>query len=143
MKKILLFLFNFCFLCTQLFALEFREGIKTFEARFIQTLTSQNGENIIYEGEVYFKIPNFALWKYTKPIPKEIYLHDNTSIVYEPKLQQAIISKLQENIDIFSLMRQAKKINENIYEAEVAGQVYNIKIKDGIPQEINFLDTLE
>lgn len=138
MKKIIV---SLCFLTILLSAVELNE-IQSFEAQFIQTLTSQN-EQILYEGEIYIQAPNNALWRYTKPIPKDIYIQESTSIIYEPKLQQAIITNIQENLNILSLIQQAKKIDKNTYEAKVAGVIYTILVQDGIPKEITFIDALE
>lgn len=138
MKKIIVFL---CLLKALLSGVELNE-IESFEAQFTQTLTSQNQE-IVYEGEIYIQAPSNALWRYIKPIPKDIYIQESTSIIYEPKLQQAIISNIQENLNILSLIKQAKKIDKNTYEAKVAGVIYTILAQDGIPKEIAFMDALE
>ncbi|WP_158654870.1 LolA-like outer membrane lipoprotein chaperone [Helicobacter mesocricetorum] len=138
MKKFFLFL---CFLKALSFGITLNE-IQSFEAQFTQTLTSQN-EQILYEGEIYIQTPNNVLWKYTKPIPKDVYIQDTTSIIYEPKLQQAIITNIQENLNILSLLQKAKKIDKNTYEAKIAGVVYTILTQEGIPMEVTFIDALE
>ena len=76
--------------------------LKSFSADFTQTLYSseKNQKPIIYKGKIEALAPSSAYWNYLSPIPKEIFIQDNTMILYEPKLKQAIITRLQENMNL-------------------------------------------
>lgn len=117
--------------------------IQTFEADFTQKLIAQDNSEIVYQGKIFAQSPDNVLWQYQKPIPKEVYIHSNEVIIYEPKLQQAIFSSLQEKLDIFALVNKAKKIKDNLYQAEVLEQKYNLIINEGILEKITFIDALE
>ncbi len=119
--------------------------IKTFSADFTQILHSseENAQNqIVYKGRVLALAPSKLRWDYVTPIPKEIFIEEGTMIVYEPKLKQAIVTRLQENMDLLYLLKNAKKITENHYEAMISEQKYNLLLENGLPKQISFNDTL-
>lgn len=118
------------------------KNIKSFEAEFTQILHSQN-DDIVYKGKIKSLAPHYVLWDYSSPITKQIYIQRDSMIIYEPRLKQAIISSLQENLDILSLIKSAKKIKDNLYESTIMGQKYNLTFKDGILNSITFEDSLQ
>ena len=69
-------------------------------------------------------------------------MQDNTMILYEPKLKQAIITRLQENMNLLSLLKNATKISEDHYESVILEQKYDLLLENGIPKQIVFYDTL-
>ena len=89
--------------------------IQSFRANFEQKVQSAEGQGstLRYTGEIKALAPVSVLWEYKTPIPKEIYIDNGAMIIFEPKLQQAIFTQLQENLDLFSLLKRAKKIKEN------------------------------
>lgn len=122
------------------------QNLKSFSADFTQTLTSKEEAKtqvITYKGKISAKAPQRVLWEYKSPVPKEIYINSGEMIIYEPKLNQAIIKRLEENLDIFSILKKAKKVDSTHFKAKILDQEYNIIIKDGILSEINFIDSLE
>ena len=118
--------------------------LKSFSADFTQTLYSseKNQKPIIYKGKIEALAPSSAYWNYLSPIPKEIFIQDNTMILYEPKLKQAIITRLQENMNLLSLLKNATKISEDHYESVILEQKYDLLLENGIPKQIVFYDTL-
>lgn len=118
--------------------------IQSFSANFEQRVHSADNKGSIlkYTGTLKALAPTSVLWKYETPIPKEIYIDNGTMIIFEPKLQQAIFTQLQENMDLLSLLKKAKKIKENHYEAVILGQKYILLLKDGILKELRFGDAL-
>lgn len=119
--------------------------IETFSADFTQILYSneENAQNqIIYKGKVSALAPSKLRWDYIAPIPKEIFIEEGTMIVYEPKLKQAIFTRLQENMNLLFLLKNAKKITENHYETMILEQKYDVFLENGIPKQISFNDTL-
>ena len=137
MKKIFLFFSFFTFL----FASEIRL-LDTMEADFTQTIIAEDESQIKYQGKMYAKSPAFVLWKYQKPIIKEVYIQSSKVAIFEPKLEQVIFSDLKENLDIFFLIKQAKNIKENLYTAKVLNQNYSIVTKSDIIQKLSFVDAL-
>lgn len=120
--------------------------LKSFSADFTQMLYSSEKEHqkpIVYKGKIEALAPSSAYWNYLSPIPKEIFIQDNTMILYEPKLKQAIITRLQENMNLLSLLKNATKINQNHYESVVLEQKYDLFLENGIPKRIVFYDTLD
>lgn len=133
-------IFGFTFLSA------YGENLNSFEAKFIQT-TYQGKEKIIYQGSLIAKRPHMAKWIYTLPLKKEIYLNENMVLVYEPALFQATISKLDQNIDFFSIIKQAKlessTQNISIYGAKIGDTLYHLEIKDDLPYRIIYNDALD
>ncbi len=128
---------------------EIKKDIQTFSADFTQTLRSaESGENgeknqIYYKGTIKALAPFNVLWIYTEPIPKEIYINHYLMVIYEPKLKQAIITRFKENMDLLSLIKNAKEISKNHYEADVGGQKYDLEFENGILKGISFIDGLD
>lgn len=137
MKKIFSLFFILCgFVYADIKVLE------TMEADFTQTIVAEDDSKIIYKGKMFAKSPSNVLWKYTEPIIKEVYIHSNEVVIYEPKLEQVIYSDLKENLDIFFLLKQAKKVKDELYSAKILNQNYNIVTKSSIVQKISFFDSL-
>ena len=119
------------------------EGISSYEARFVQRVFSEDGSTLEYQGKIYAKAPHYGLWVYEKPLLKEVYIAGDEVVVYEPFLEQATFSKLQDSLEFLSLLKSAKAKGEGIYEAEILGQKYEISsTKEGMPSEIVFFDKL-
>ncbi|WP_277641804.1 LolA-like outer membrane lipoprotein chaperone [Wolinella succinogenes] len=119
------------------------ESIGSFRSEFVQTIRSEDGKIIEYRGRVYAKSPYYGLWKYEKPMEKEIYIVDKQVVIYEPALEQATVSSLQNSIDFMALLRESKRNSEGIYEATVFEQKYQILADEkGEPQKVFFIDKL-
>lgn len=120
------------------------QKIQSFSADFEQRVySSENqGEVLKYTGIIKALAPSSVLWVYHKPIPKEVYVDKGMMIIFEPKLQQAIVTQLQESMDLLAVLKEAKPIQDNHYEAIVLGQKYTLLLDNGILKEINFMDSL-
>ena len=90
-------------------------NISSFEADFKQSIVDDQNKTIIYNGHIQAQKPQYALWKYTNPIQKSVYILLNKVVMVEPDLEQAIIKNIDSNFDFFSLLKSAKKINDNKY----------------------------
>ncbi|PID47369.1 MAG: outer membrane lipoprotein chaperone LolA [Proteobacteria bacterium] len=110
---------------------------------FTQTITSPEGSKIKYEGTFYAKKPYLALWHYTKPIEKSIYISNKDVLVVEPELDQVIVSKMENMPNISSILKNAKKISKNLYQTSFEDVVYNILVKNDKPESISYMDKLE
>ncbi|MCZ6116377.1 LolA-like outer membrane lipoprotein chaperone [Campylobacter ureolyticus] len=139
MKKIY-FLTAFLLFCVNLaFAspLEF----KTLQSNFTQTV--KNNENKIKYSGNFIATLNSALWSYKTPNLKDIYFNYEKVIIVEPDLEQAIITNLSDVPNLMDILKDAKKIDKNNYEAKFDGINYNLKFKDEILDEISYIDKLD
>ncbi len=112
MKALLIALF----FTTLLNALETQQ-LESFSADFIQSITDEHNKTITYSGTVIAKRPDFARWHYTKPIDKELYMYYGVLTIIEPEMEQAVIKKVDESIDLFTIIENAKQRNNNYFEA--------------------------
>ncbi|TLD85090.1 hypothetical protein LS70_000620 [Helicobacter sp. MIT 11-5569] len=121
------------------------QKIQSFSANFEQNVYSSEdkGSVLKYTGTIKALAPSSVLWKYDNPIPKEIYIDNGAMIIFEPKLKQAIFAQLQENMDFLGLLKQAKKIKDDYYEAVILEQKYTLVSESGILKKIYFSDSLE
>lgn len=120
------------------------EGVESVEARFKQRVHSSEGGAILYTGELYAKAPYYGLWKYQKPLHKEVYIHDKQVIIYEPELEQATFSTLQGSLDFLALLHGAKRDEKGVYRARIGEMEYQIFVDEaGNPEQIRFIDSLQ
>lgn len=140
--KILLSLI--CFFTLSIAAMDIK-NLDTFKAEFTQNIKSTSGKAIEYKGEVFIKKDGKILWKYKTPIIKNVYIINNFAIVDEPELEQAIYTELQSEINIIKLLKNAQKINENIYMATVDNVDYLIETvnKKELIKNIKYKDKLD
>lgn len=136
MKKLLLYF------STILLLLGWGENIKSIEADFIQT-TYQNDEKIIYSGKLFALKPNLAKWVYTTPLKKEIYLNGKNVIIFEPFLDQATISQINQQIDFFSIITSAQIKKDGNYHTKIGNTNYTLILKDNIPHQIIYKDEFQ
>lgn len=114
--------------------------LKSIKAEFIQTIKSEDGI-IKYSGKLIATANQKAYWEYIKPIEKEIFINKNEAIIYEPNLNQAIISK-KINVDFIKIINSIKE-NENGLISEVNGIIFEISLKNNKPHKINYIDELD
>ncbi|AZV46655.1 hypothetical protein C3L23_05000 [Nautilia sp. PV-1] len=86
-----------------------------FSADFTQKI-QQDNHTLIYKGKIYTDSKN-VFWQYTYPNEKKIWINDRVYI-YEPDLMQVTISK-KPKFNLFNALKNAKKIKNNEYVAEV------------------------
>ena len=93
--------------------------LHSFEAAFIQTITDEEGQKLSYSGTLTAKEPQFALWIYKKPVNKTVYIQKGRVTMVEPEIEQVIIRDIRSDINLFSLLSNAKKVKENTYVTEL------------------------
>ncbi len=125
-----------------LFALDFRDKT-SFEASFEQSIVNSSNSEILYGGKLFIKEPSQVLWRYETPIQKDVYINDTEVVIIEPELEQVIVSRLQKELNILKLLNDAKKINENKYEADLYDTKYFLEIKDNELEKISYKDELD
>lgn len=118
-------------------------NIKTFEAEFTQTIQNPSGTKVHYDGVLHIKEPNTIRWQYKKPIEKFVYIKKYTITIIEPELEQAIITKLDKEINILALLKTAKKISTNIYLSKFNNVDYTIELTNNLLKRISYKDELE
>jgi len=118
------------------------EELKTFKSEFTQLVINESGKTISYKGEVFIKNNGKVLWKYKTPIVKNVYLIDDLVIVDEPELEQAIYTKLEKEINMLKLMKEANKIDKDLYKANLYNTNYFITIKDDKIKSLSYQDEL-
>ena len=118
-------------------------NIFSFEADFNQKITDDQNKTIEYKGHVIATKPQFALWKYTQPIQKEVYIASYKVIMIEPDLEQVIMKKIDSKFDIFSLIKNAKEIKPNEYLAHYRDTTFLIKLDNNKISEISYKDKFD
>lgn len=121
----------------------FGENIQNFEADFVQTITDEEEKTLVYKGTMYAKRPNSVLWRYNDPINKKIYISSKFAVIVEPELEQAIIKKLEGEIDFFGILASAQSTDKNHYKAVYKDITFILKETDGVIEALSYTDPLE
>jgi outer membrane lipoprotein carrier protein len=119
--------------------------LDSFQANFVQSITSDSKNVIEYKGEVFIKKSGKILWRYKTPVMKNVYIDNNYALVDEPELEQAILTQLENEINIIKLLNSSKKVGDNSYITNIDDIDYSIKtskIGNKI-EEIRYKDKLE
>ena len=95
-------LINLIVLNLSLFANIF--DVKSFQADFKQTITNNSSKQILYSGKIYIKDTNKVLWSYKEPIVKNVFINKNKLIIDEPELEQAIISNINDDLNLVKIL---------------------------------------
>ncbi|WP_104741286.1 LolA-like outer membrane lipoprotein chaperone [Helicobacter suis] len=135
--------------CIFLFSLHFLVAaplqFTTLSAHFKQEVLGKKPSpiNPVYEGEVLAKAPFYAKWVYNKPTPKEVYMQNKQVIIYEPKLLQAIFTKLTKDLNFFAILQKAKLQKDGRYKAKINQTTYYLTLEKGLPIQLDFIDNLQ
>ena len=127
------------FTCTTAL-LAFADSITTFQADFEQQIVDENGKKVVYSGSLSAARPDRAYWHYETPVNKDIYVLQDEVIIIEPDMEQAIVKKMEEEIDLFTILADAKKIGNNRYEATYRSQSFFIVVQKGVVDSISYHD---
>jgi len=117
--------------------------IKSFEADFKQIITDEKGEKLTYNGHIMATSPQYAVWKYTSPIEKTMYIKPNLITIVEPELEQVIIKKIPSYFDFFTIMKHATKISSIRYETFVKDVKYTIYTEKELIKSVSYYDEFE
>ena len=135
--------FVFSFLALALLNASDIKNLDSFFGNFKQTITSDSKSVIEYSGKVFIKKSGKILWQYETPIKKNVYIDDNVAIVDEPELEQAIFTKLDNEINIIKLLNEAKKVDNENYVSTVNGIKYSIRAINDKISKITYKDELD
>jgi len=119
------------------------DTVTSFEADFIQNITDEKGKVLSYSGHVYASKPQFAKWNYLTPVQKGIFISPFNITIVEPEIEQVIIRKIESNFNFFQMIKNAKKIKKNTYEAKYKNSIFTIIQKDNKIKSISYLDEFE
>jgi outer membrane lipoprotein carrier protein len=128
-------------LCANLFG--FADNLNTFSAHFVQTVIDDKNTVIKYSGDIKAKRPDMAMWNYVAPVKKEIYIKSGDLVIIEPEIEQVIMKKVGNTIAFFEMLKNAKKVNDNLYKATYEKLKIDIHVKANKIDSITYLDELE
>lgn len=122
-------------------SLLFSMDLKTINGSFTQTLTSPDEDIITYEGLIFLNLKGKALWRYSSPTPKEVYVNGKSVVVVEPLLEQAIVAKIDSTFDINSLLKEQIENGKKVVVYD--GISYEVTFNDFKPKTISYVDQME
>ena len=137
MKYFLLLLITISFLYSK------NINIDSFKANFVQTLTNDKGNSLVYKGVVVASKPQNMLWNYTYPAKKDIIIKEHKVTVIEYDIEQVQIRNIHGNFNFFKILKNAKKVKDNIYIAKFNNIEYKLNFKNNEINSISYLDELE
>ena len=117
--------------------------IVSFQADFTQSVTDDKKKVLTYNGSVLASKPQNALWRYSKPVNKDVYINSRRVTIIEPEIEQVIIKRIESNFDFFNMIKNAKKIEKNIYMAIYKDSEFTITTKDELIKSISYIDEFE
>jgi len=133
---------NVFVIISSLQALEFK-NLKSIQADFKQTIINNADQQIHYSGKLFIKEPSKILWKYEEPIIKNVFLINTMVIIDEPELEQAVFTTLNSEVNLLALLKSAKKISNEKYEAVINDVKYTFFIKNNKIDKILYKDELD
>ncbi|WP_291952786.1 LolA-like outer membrane lipoprotein chaperone [Campylobacter sp.] len=133
------YLFIFIFTFSQLLAFDI--NFKNFSSDFIQKVYNNNSF-IEYKG-TFIITQDKAFWNYIYPNSKQIYINKHKIVIIEPQLEQVIFTKIQNLPNLQQIFKKAKKINNDLYEADYENIKYKINLKNNQISSISYVDELQ
>jgi len=119
------------------------DKITSFEADFTQNIKDEKEKVLSYKGHVIAHKPQFAKWEYKTPVKKNIFISPFAITIVEPEIEQVIVRKIQSNFNFFQLIKNAKEIKPNVYEANYKNTLFTIVKKNNLIKSISYLDEFE
>ncbi len=117
--------------------------VKTFEASFTQTIINPSGNKVRYNGLLHIQEPNQIKWEYKNPIEKFVYVKKNSVTIIEPELEQAIVTQIDQEINILNLLKNAKKISTDTYLSLFNNVEYTLTLDNTKLVKITYKDEIE
>ena len=117
--------------------------LNSFEADFKQSITDEKDKVLTYSGHMVALKPQNAIWNYTKPIKKDIYVNSYSVTVIEPEIEQVIIRKIDFNLDFFKMIQNAKEIEKNKFLALYKERKFTIITQNNTIKSISYIDEFE
>ena len=119
------------------------DKITSFEADFTQNIKDEKEKILSYKGHVIAHKPQFAKWEYKTPVEKNIFITPFAITIVEPEIEQVIVRKIKSNFNFFQLIKNAKEIKPNVYEANYKNTIFTIVEEDDLIKSIKYIDEFE
>ena len=119
------------------------DKIKSFEADFTQNIKDEKDKVLSYTGHIQAHKPQFAKWSYKLPVAKTIFISPFAITIVEPEIEQVIVRKIKSNFNFFQLIKNAKEIKINVYEANYKNTIFTIVKEDKLIKSIKYIDEFE
>lgn len=130
----------FAIILTYPMLMAFPIELESIASDFNQTICDDQNKTIVYTGTMKAKKPALAYWHYATPVQKDIYVANSGVTIIEPDLEQAIVKKLDNTIDLISILKSSKEINPTHYLALYNGREYHIHLKNKTLSSIDYND---
>ena len=118
-------------------------NINSFEADFTQIITDEKNKKLSYSGHVSAIKPQTAIWSYVTPVNKNVYINKYEVTIVEPEIEQVIIKRLESNFSFFNMIKNAKKVDKNTYEAFYKSSKFTITQNNNLIESISYIDEFE
>jgi outer membrane lipoprotein carrier protein len=119
------------------------ETLNSFSADFEQRITDEKNSTISYKGHVWAKRPDQAHWNYQSPVNKSVYIKGERVVVIEPDLEQAIIKKIEGDINLLAVLSSAVPLGGERYRADYGSQTFFITMQSGVIAKIQYRDAFD
>jgi len=118
-------------------------NINSFKADFVQNITDEKNKVLSYSGHIIASKPQNAVWTYTDPIQKYVYITSGTVTIIEPEIEQVIIRHIDSNFNFFNMIQNAQKISKDRYTAQYQESKFNIFTQNNLLKSISYMDEFE
>jgi len=117
--------------------------LNSFEADFTQSITDDKNKVLTYSGHIVASKPQNAIWRYIKPVKKDVYINKYEVTIVEPEIEQVIIRRFDSNFSFFNMLKNTKKISYNTYEANYKNSKFIIIENKNSIESISYVDEFE
>ncbi len=120
------------------------QNLTSFQADFTQKIDDKEKKVVTYTGKIFAdKKLNKAKWSYIKPIKKDVYIQQKLVTIVEPELEQVIIRKITSDFDIFTLLKNAKKVGKNLYTTKYKKYTFKLYSNGKTIEKLVYKDDFE
>ena len=117
---------------------------ESFRAAFRQTVTNDEKRQIVYLGKVDFSSPDHFKWYYTSPTQKEVCSDGKNLLVVDHDLEQVSGYRMDEGLDLSSILSHAKPHRKSVYIAKYQDRYYTIQVNSRMElSRIAYRDNLD
>jgi outer membrane lipoprotein carrier protein len=115
----------------------------TLKQSFVQRVTNEQNQTLVFTGEIWLKQPNFARYDYEKPQKKIVAARGDRILILEPDLEQATRFKSEIALNIIDLWRRSYVVGDGRREAIVRNQKISIEHTDAAITKVYYADDLD
>jgi len=119
------------------------QNIKTYQGSFEQNILNNSGKKVTYTGILYIGGYNKIRWEYQTPIEKSLYILGSDVTIIEPELEQVIVTKLSDQINLLDLLKKAVKLSPNSYISTYNNTKYILTLQDKKLVKIEYKDQID